>query len=146
MMRRPPRTTRTDTLFPYTTLFRAAEHEVAEAYMRRPREQVDHGEGSERNDPDDRHGDDPPFAQPFAETVQGRAAQTAERVPAHQKADEEQQGRAQQDADGCIEETPEGRKQRTEERRVGKECVSKCRSRWSQDNTKKKNNRKDKKE
>src|SRR3546814_15435192 len=26
MMRRPPRTTRTDTLFPYTTLVRSAEH------------------------------------------------------------------------------------------------------------------------
>src|SRR3546814_6939022 len=26
MIRRPPRSTRTDTLFPYTTLFRSAEH------------------------------------------------------------------------------------------------------------------------
>src|SRR3546814_2131275 len=34
MIRRPPRSTRTDTLFPYTTLFRSRElaaHEVAEA-------------------------------------------------------------------------------------------------------------------
>src|SRR3546814_9791920 len=28
MIRRPPRSTRTDTLFPYTTLFRSAEHEA----------------------------------------------------------------------------------------------------------------------
>src|SRR3546814_1819436 len=28
MIRRPPRSTRTDTLFPYTTLFRSAEHPV----------------------------------------------------------------------------------------------------------------------
>src|SRR3546814_4753710 len=28
MLRRPPRSTRTDTLFPYTTLFRSARHEV----------------------------------------------------------------------------------------------------------------------
>src|SRR3546814_18334848 len=28
MSRRPPRSTRTDTLFPYTTLFRSAEHDV----------------------------------------------------------------------------------------------------------------------
>src|SRR3546814_15752758 len=29
MIRRPPRSTRTDTLFPYTTLFRSAEDRVA---------------------------------------------------------------------------------------------------------------------
>src|SRR3546814_1433603 len=29
MIRRPPRSTRTDTLFPYTTLFRSADAEVA---------------------------------------------------------------------------------------------------------------------
>src|SRR3546814_20810238 len=29
MRRRPPRTTRTDTLFPYTTLFRSEQHLVA---------------------------------------------------------------------------------------------------------------------
>src|SRR3546814_3593446 len=34
MIRRPPRSTRTDTLFPYTTLFRS---EGAEAVHRRPR-------------------------------------------------------------------------------------------------------------
>src|SRR3546814_12041304 len=28
MLRRPPRSTRTDTLFPYTTLFRSADHMV----------------------------------------------------------------------------------------------------------------------
>src|SRR3546814_12326348 len=28
MLRRPPRSTRTDTLFPYTTLFRSAEEEM----------------------------------------------------------------------------------------------------------------------
>src|SRR3546814_20914904 len=30
MIRRPPRSTRTDTLFPYTTLFRSADHDVRE--------------------------------------------------------------------------------------------------------------------
>src|SRR3546814_19527565 len=29
MIRRPPRSTRTDTLFPYTTLFRSGQHAVA---------------------------------------------------------------------------------------------------------------------
>src|SRR3546814_18837574 len=30
MIRRPPRSTRTDTLFPYTTLFRSLDHQVME--------------------------------------------------------------------------------------------------------------------
>src|SRR3546814_10220526 len=36
MIRRPPRSTRTDTLFPYTTLFRSGHHVVA-ASVRGPR-------------------------------------------------------------------------------------------------------------
>src|SRR3546814_5807977 len=32
MIRRPPRSKRTDTLFPYTTLFRSAEQDVAEGH------------------------------------------------------------------------------------------------------------------
>src|SRR3546814_2796560 len=31
MIRRPPRSTRTDTLFPYTTLFRSRKHELIKA-------------------------------------------------------------------------------------------------------------------
>src|SRR3546814_5241253 len=34
MIRRPPRSTRTDTLFPYTTLFRSHLGEVGETHMR----------------------------------------------------------------------------------------------------------------
>src|SRR3546814_962721 len=34
MIRRPPRSTRTDTLFPYTTLFRSLEQRVAEGRFR----------------------------------------------------------------------------------------------------------------
>src|SRR3546814_11791133 len=36
---------------------------------------------------------------------------------------------------------PEGSRPRSAERRVGKECVRTCRSRWSPSNSKKKNNR-----
>src|SRR3546814_2952118 len=36
MIRRPPRSTRTDTLFPYTTLFRSARHDAAPRAPRRP--------------------------------------------------------------------------------------------------------------
>src|SRR3546814_1610127 len=34
MIRRPPRSTRTDTLFPYTTLFRSAGHRLRKARSR----------------------------------------------------------------------------------------------------------------
>src|SRR3546814_6256206 len=47
MIRRPPRSTRTDTLFPYTTLFRS-EDPVEEPEHRRPRERgVPVGRGDE---------------------------------------------------------------------------------------------------
>src|SRR3546814_20312264 len=36
-IRRPPRSTRTDTLFPYTTLFRSVERELEAAFGRFPR-------------------------------------------------------------------------------------------------------------
>src|SRR3546814_15586094 len=97
MIRRPPRSTRTDTLFPYTTLFRSLGVEGEQLGL-------------------------PQFVQPELETrwiehgfvlgcwrwalrtiyclVGSRLFQT-------------------------------GRRWRSEERRVGKECVSKCRSRWS---------------
>src|SRR3546814_14434290 len=40
MIRRPPRSTRTDTLFPYTTLFRSHGHEVLLTYLRSHVEQI----------------------------------------------------------------------------------------------------------
>src|SRR3546814_12827526 len=43
MIRRPPRSTRTDTLFPYTTLFRSPEGEVlADSHMRIERVGLEH--------------------------------------------------------------------------------------------------------
>src|SRR3546814_9236466 len=41
MIRRPPRSTRTDTLFPYTTLFRSARALLPEDGQRRRRAMVD---------------------------------------------------------------------------------------------------------
>src|SRR3546814_20341080 len=38
MIRRPPRSKRTDTLFPYTTLFRSVRHQPCLKPRRRPRE------------------------------------------------------------------------------------------------------------
>src|SRR3546814_11091660 len=96
MIRRPPRSTRTDTLFPYTTLFRAAEHLL--------------GLGTDRRD---------------------RAVARAGTVLAHRD-----HGRlVEHDALPADEDEGVGRAEvdrqvRSEERRVGKECVSTCRSRW----------------
>src|SRR3546814_13480836 len=55
MIRRPPRSTRTDTLFPYTTLFRSAEADDEEA--RPPAEQI--GEDRANELPPDRSAIDP---------------------------------------------------------------------------------------
>src|SRR3546814_7679780 len=45
MIRRPPRSTRTDTLFPYTTLFRSGRHAVVEV-----KPAAEHGEPQQEHD------------------------------------------------------------------------------------------------
>src|SRR3546814_18338342 len=82
MIRRPPRSTRTDTLFPYTTLFRSAYR------LHQPRHCCAHVREVE------------PRLERFLLIPQCEHAR-------HQS------------------------RWRSEERRVGKECVSTCRSRWS---------------
>src|SRR3546814_11567955 len=91
MIRRPPRSTRTDTLFPYTTLFRSLGG-------------VQHTGG----------GPSPPFPGDFRQSHDHWRVRWAGFHP------------------------------RSEERRVGKECVSTCRSRWSPYHQKKKNNTRNK--
>src|SRR3546814_3483231 len=54
MIRRPPRSTRTATLFPYTTLFRSAEHEDA----RRPVDDIEALQSPESADQNRRDTDD----------------------------------------------------------------------------------------
>src|SRR3546814_1686686 len=54
MIRRPPRSTRTDTLFPYTTLFRSR------AGWRAVVASKQHEERSQDHDPHERADDDPP--------------------------------------------------------------------------------------
>src|SRR3546814_12486113 len=104
MIRRPPRSTRTDTLFPYTTLFRS--HQRGGRKARR-------GRGADRRDgplPQGRNSAPRP-AQVEAALSLLAAATLA----------------------GCATTAPatQNPQDRTEERRVGKECVSTCRSRWS---------------
>src|SRR3546814_11969028 len=117
MSRRPPRSTRTDTLFPYTTLFRSVEvgktHVVGAG-----------GDALQRT---------------------GRAlagvdgdVEAGGLVIALLQGIEERRGRTldhpvEGELDLGFRGGSPGRTEteRSEERRVGKECVSTCRSRWS---------------
>src|SRR3546814_11697320 len=117
MIRRPPRSTRTDTLFPYTTLFRSlldglkerAEHLVASLS---------------------------PQPLPLTTLTQVLRGLLAENISLKEfrriAAAISVAAQKTVDADEIIELI------RSEERRVGKECVSTCRSRWSPYHSKKK--------
>src|SRR3546814_19874528 len=50
MIRRPPRSTRTDTLFPYTTLFRSHRDDGDARILEQPRHGVDGGLGGDRDE------------------------------------------------------------------------------------------------
>src|SRR3546814_12695226 len=97
MIRRPPRSTRTDTRCPYSTLFRSRAADqpflIADAG---DRQRVQHAL---------RLGDDL-----WTDTVSGEQG--------------DQHGATPSNASPPL-------MKRSEERRVGKECVSPCRSRWS---------------
>src|SRR3546814_11384018 len=96
MIRRPTRSTRTDRLFPYTTLFRATDG---------------------------------------LQTRSARARQASRRSWPFSLSAGETSIFADHRCGWQAAETKEGR---SEERRVGKECVSTCRSRWSPYHYKKK--------
>src|SRR3546814_14069806 len=100
MIRRPPRSTRTDTLFPYTTLFR-----------------------SERPVGDDLCRDVGIDQDALAELTGDLLLQLGDRASLGIDRADERHG----DRPGIADDV------RSEERRVGKECVSTCRSRWSPD-------------
>src|SRR3546814_12106113 len=100
MILRPPRSTRTDTLFPYTTLFRSTDESGSAASCR--------GLGTPHFNCD--------------------ATSLACYPPRPCKDYAFKAGR------GLVFQIHE----RSEERRVGKECVSTCRSRWSPYHSKKK--------
>src|SRR3546814_17651833 len=125
MIRRPTRSTRTDTLLPYTTLFRSScTHHGAE--------QTEHGS-----------------LPLYARTV-GLCARAGRALHAHNETSAACRRLPHVDA-ACQHEPSLGeraprstggngfrRSARSEEGRVGKECVSTCSSRWSPDHTKKK--------
>src|SRR3546814_11867668 len=122
MIRRPTRSTRTDTLFPYTTLFRSKAQRRKEGAAVDIEElasvAVDCGFHLHKNL-------GPGLLESVYEAIlfdqlvrRGLDVQRQAPIPIRY--------------DGV--ELPE----RSEERRVGKECVSTCRSRWSAETSKKK--------
>src|SRR3546814_17153883 len=121
MILRPPRATRTDTLFPYTTLFRSLLGDSAGGNLAAVTAQIARDRGAPRIDgqiliyPSVAGDVDGASMHAFVPPLMGRdeiAAYYDLYVP--------------------------DRTDRSEARRVGKECVSTCRSRWSPCNKKKK--------
>src|SRR3546814_15681091 len=113
MIRRPPRSTRTDTLFPYTTLFRS-DHGHRDALRQLPHRAVDDAAFTDDAVPG------------FGETELGILCGDDD-VGAHRQLKATAHAKALYRGD-----------QRSEERRVGKEWVRTCRSRWSPYHSKKK--------
>src|SRR3546814_20090578 len=108
MIRRPPRSTRTDTLFPYTTLFRSGWDDAAPLNEIRA--------SIQRLLRRSRLTDDNFVPAPVDWTPMPPQPCYPEVYDA---------------AHPSLSQSASMPKRRSEERRVGKECVSQCRSRWS---------------
>src|SRR3546814_15266044 len=112
MIRRPPRVTRTDTLFPYTTLFRSADAADVRCAVKLSRQigKLAAAHAGARRVAALRHeaGDHAVKDDAVIEALAGELGDSLDMF-----------GRQI------------GAQTRSEERRVGKECVSTCRSRWS---------------
>src|SRR3546814_15406451 len=104
MIRRPPRSTRTDTLFPYTTLFRSRGPLSPAANMK------------------------PKCPRSWLPRVKLRRLRFIAASFGCGGAEPETGETA---IVGFVRTLPQRTISRSEERRVGKECVSTCRSRWS---------------
>src|SRR3546814_14294710 len=123
MIRRPPRSTRTDTLFPYTTLFRslAGKREVGV---------VASGGLAQRF---------PGLHRDLSVRLRRQGQDRLDCVNVRQDARlalrdaliEDGSVEASEKLDGLSHAPVDAFASRSEERRVGKECVSTCRSRWS---------------
>src|SRR3546814_14559938 len=121
MIRRPPRSTRTDTLFPYTTLFRSFS-ESTDIYF--ARQQVSERlRVAEEGLPEGATPTMGPIATGLGEVYMWTVHLE------HRDEDTHKPGEPGLQPDGRYI-TPEG--DRSEERRVGKEGCRTCRSGWSQ--------------
>src|SRR3546814_18069957 len=124
MIRRPPRSTRTDTLFPYTTLFRSVGLVIAE--QRRGQCKRDQAERRRCRHDAARH-EKSPYPLPEGRRVSRAGAAGHRSIPlSFRSAPESLAWASGSSVDGnralavC----------RSEERRVGKGCVSTGRTRW----------------
>src|SRR3546814_11816829 len=116
MIRRPPRSTRTDTLFPYTTLFRSLPRLASIRHFDQFNGYSGQA-GSAFPDENDR------YAQQKDRGLQGY------RLPSRHRLSHE--GGTGAEGTGPGRALGKDRHLRSEERRDGKEGVSTCRSRWS---------------
>src|SRR3546814_11085074 len=135
MLRRPPRSTRTDTLFPYTTLFRSAGNTNdssskvdaggADAYFDNAANNGEQIPGCHRSESDAVH---------LGGAVRSlNLACPGARTSTHGGGDADfMSGIAFYDG-------PYGQGQRSEQRRVGHWCVTTWRSRWSPEHQKQNN-------
>src|SRR3546814_15848412 len=127
MVWRPPRSTRTDTLFPYTTLFRS-DVELGPVGLAGPLEDVVRALGASGRlaDPDADAGEVVGVEVGLYRLEAVVAGQSAAELQLHPP-------------DREVELVVHHHEVRSAERRVGKECVSRCRSWWSPKQFKKKN-------
>src|SRR3546814_14103242 len=124
MIRRPPRSTRTDTLFPYTTLFRSPEEEENEEEnpFKRAARKI---------------GTAPLPKGPVRVIARNEGALPNFRTTFLYGANEAIEGQNLATMSVAAALTPEilriviDVQHRTKERRVGKKCVGTCRYRWS---------------
>src|SRR3546814_15346155 len=119
MIRRPPRSTRTDTLFPYTTLFRSSSDSRSDLFGE-PVKPHPAGSLAKRSIDDVAPNGAIPRNAATGSSGQQDALSYKERLRGAKDPTEERSG-----------ELARRESRRSEERRVGKECVSTCRSRWS---------------
>src|SRR3546814_13789831 len=113
MIRRPPRSTRTDTLFPYTTLLRSDEYSWYTT---------------------SKHREDARKAFKETKKTDETGKKTSNVVPLRGgRADKISVARflGENVVFSVIGRGKQGNLERSDVRRVGKECVSTCRSRWS---------------
>src|SRR3546814_15744180 len=106
MIRRPPRSTRTDTLFPYTTLFRSVERHQVES-PGDPRTGI--GVGLQRDSPSLRRLRQRHHMRKFGHVHAGRPGRRSAAI---------------RSTTGIAAKAPRSAATRTEERRVGTEWVS----------------------
>src|SRR3546814_12753220 len=123
MIRRPPRSTRTDTLFPYTTLFRS------------------HARGQHQPEQRERQEHLPAEAHELVVAIAREGRADPKEAGQHQGDLDKQPDRPRNPGKGREVERrqpADAEQDRSEERRVGKECVSKLRYRWSPKHSQKK--------